>query len=202
MEAGEMLFRDHGFDAVTVEQVAETADVAKGTFFNYFESKETLLGALLIERTQSLLDEPPGDDKEPVDRIRTLFAALREELAPYVHLFPRMFAYAVTHPQAPHPAADRPALWQALAEIVQDGQDVGVFREDLDPQIAGVMLSTYFFRISILECMEEEKERERGGECECEGYQHFCWGDRVDAGIEILYHGMLASNNGEEAPPS
>ena len=177
MEAGEALFRDHGFDAVTVEEVAEVADVAKGTFFNYFESKETLLGALLIERTQALLDNPPDGDLSPPQRIRALFTALREELAPYVQIFPRMFAYAVTHPQSSHPAADHPALWVALAEIVREGQQAGAFRTDLDPEVAGVLLATYFFRVSILACMEEMED--------------FCWDDRIDAGLEILYHGML-----------
>jgi TetR/AcrR family transcriptional regulator, cholesterol catabolism regulator len=179
LAAGETLFRDRGFDATTVEEVAEAADVAKGTFFNYFESKETLLGALLVERTQAIVEDPPDGDLSPPDRIRALFDRLRQELEPYVHLFPRMFAYAVAHPQASHPASERPALWQALAAVVRDGQRDGTFRADLDPQVAGVLLSTYFFRTSILECQEEEG-------------RDFCWTGRLEAGLEILYRGMLA----------
>ena len=185
MEAGETLFRDRGFDATTVEEVAEAADVAKGTFFNYFESKETLLGALLIERIQSILDAPPNGDMSHPDRIRALFESLREELAPYVHLFPRMFAYAVTHPQASHPTEDRPALWQALADIVREGQAEGVFRQDLDAQIAGVLFSTYFFRVSILECQEGEP-------------RDLCWIDRIDAGLEILFRGLFAADGDDQ----
>lgn len=37
------LFMQHGFDAVSVEQVAREADVSKATIFNYFECKEDLL---------------------------------------------------------------------------------------------------------------------------------------------------------------
>ena len=37
------LFRQHGFDATTTEQIAERADVAKGTLFLYAKTKARLL---------------------------------------------------------------------------------------------------------------------------------------------------------------
>ncbi len=37
------LFSERGFNAVTIEAITEAADVGKGTFFNYFEAKESLL---------------------------------------------------------------------------------------------------------------------------------------------------------------
>jgi AcrR family transcriptional regulator len=40
------LFADHGFPNVTVEDITEAADVGKGTFFNYFESKDHVLGVM------------------------------------------------------------------------------------------------------------------------------------------------------------
>jgi AcrR family transcriptional regulator len=43
----------HGVFDVTVEQITERADVGKGTFFNYFPSKEHLLGSIFeSKRTQ------------------------------------------------------------------------------------------------------------------------------------------------------
>ncbi|HYT71474.1 MAG TPA: TetR/AcrR family transcriptional regulator [Gemmatimonadales bacterium] len=46
VKAALRLFKDHGFDATTVDQIAEQADVAKGTFFNYFPRKEAVFGYL------------------------------------------------------------------------------------------------------------------------------------------------------------
>src|SRR5882762_7731531 len=40
------LFAQKGFTSTTVEQITEAADVGKGTFFNYFPSKEHVLLSL------------------------------------------------------------------------------------------------------------------------------------------------------------
>ena len=40
------LFAERGFPNVTVEDITEAADVGKGTFFNYFESKDHVMGVM------------------------------------------------------------------------------------------------------------------------------------------------------------
>jgi len=47
------------YEETTVEEITERADVAKGTFFNYFPSKEALLGELSVwgaERIRAALE--------------------------------------------------------------------------------------------------------------------------------------------------
>jgi AcrR family transcriptional regulator len=64
------LFAERGFDAVTVNEIAEAAEVAKATLFTYFPTKESLV-----------LDGVGGDDlagiaaRRPPDQ--TFLAALR-----------------------------------------------------------------------------------------------------------------------------
>src|SRR5437867_1390676 len=46
------LFTERGIDGVTIEEVAEQADVARGTVFNHFTTKESLcqcFGELQVE---------------------------------------------------------------------------------------------------------------------------------------------------------
>ena len=46
LEATLALVAEQGFEATTVEQIAEAADIAPATFFNHFQSKGGLLAEL------------------------------------------------------------------------------------------------------------------------------------------------------------
>jgi AcrR family transcriptional regulator len=49
VQAALALFRRRGVEATTVEDICDKADVAKGTFFNYFPRKEAVFGYLSEE---------------------------------------------------------------------------------------------------------------------------------------------------------
>ncbi len=182
LEAAETLFRSQGFDAVTVEEIANAADVAKGTFFNYFESKDLLLAELLYHRVSSILLAPPGAGQPALDRIRMTLLSVWEEMEPYRHLARRMFNNPMLRPQ---PAG--PTLVQTLAELICEGQDAGIFRADADPEVAATMLTSYFFRISIIECLKGNYEPP------CEGQtDDLDWSDRLERGIDLLLRGLAA----------
>lgn len=79
------LFRRQGYDATTIEQIAERADVARGTVFNYFSTKESLLDALSADVHSKLLDELgpvdtwSGSCREQVVRLLVTLARLAQE---------------------------------------------------------------------------------------------------------------------------
>ena len=181
----ERLFRSQGFDAVTVEEIAVAADVAKGTFFNYFESKENLLGELLYSRIQSLLDAPPAPEAPADERIRLLFQTLREELTPYRHLARRMFAHAMAHPKPEYLSPNQPTAALALAGLIREGQAQGIFRPDINAELAGAFLIMYFFRLCVLEIVTAETEPANT--------TMPCGHDLIHEGLDLLYRGMLMS---------
>jgi AcrR family transcriptional regulator len=55
-EAAYVLFGEHGYDATTVEQIAERADVSTTTFFRYFPSKTDLVLSGSDEHLLGLVD--------------------------------------------------------------------------------------------------------------------------------------------------
>ena len=54
LDAALRLFREHGFEEVTVQDVADEAGVATGTVYLYFPSKERLLYAIHVRFNQGL----------------------------------------------------------------------------------------------------------------------------------------------------
>lgn len=48
-DAASELFQEQGFDATTVEQIADRADIAPATFFNHFQSKGGVMALLTSE---------------------------------------------------------------------------------------------------------------------------------------------------------
>lgn len=56
------LFEQNGYEETTVSQITERAGVAKGTFFNYFNSKDDLMCEIkdffIMEELEKLKDKP------------------------------------------------------------------------------------------------------------------------------------------------
>ena len=69
MNSAQKIFLEHGVAATTIEQITAGADVAKGTFYLHFSSKEDLLAALgdrfgqqLVARLTDALSAVPETD--------------------------------------------------------------------------------------------------------------------------------------------
>lgn len=79
------MFADRGFEAVTVDEVAEAADVSKKTVFNYFPTKEDLVFDLVDERNEDIVrtirDRPAGQSLPEAfrDRMLRYLTHLREQ---------------------------------------------------------------------------------------------------------------------------
>ena len=86
MEHALALFARHGYERTSVRMIAESAGIAQGLLYNYFESKEALLRAI-FERSMGDVGESFARAErapDPRDRIEQLvrgaFAILRENV--------------------------------------------------------------------------------------------------------------------------
>lgn len=60
LEAAWTLFEEQGYDATTVAQICERADIAYGTFFNHFSEKHEVL-RMMADRVMTALEEKLED---------------------------------------------------------------------------------------------------------------------------------------------
>ena len=76
------LFATRGFSNVTVEDITEAADVGKGTFFNYFKSKDHVLGVMAeiqLGKVRAALQEAESGTRSIHSVLRDLFTRVSEE---------------------------------------------------------------------------------------------------------------------------
>ncbi len=159
----ELCARD-GVAATRMEQIAVRARVSKGTLYRFFESREDLLLASLLDSDQHALRrviaglDPAWDPRE---RLTRLCAGLAEALA-------ELGAHARVHYQVWGIVAGTPAFEERLLRslrsfhaerhaefeaLVRAGQAAGVFRGSVSPKVVadalGCLLAGFIYRASF-----------------------------------------------------
>jgi AcrR family transcriptional regulator len=143
------LFARQGFFATTVEQITEAADVGKGTFFNYFPSKEHALagfGEIQVSKVRDALAEIRRG-AGPLRRVlRRLAHALAEEPGRSPSLVRGLLAAHSSSESFLKVMRHNLALGRRLlAQIGAEGQRRGEIRSDLKPaDLARLFQQTFF----------------------------------------------------------
>ena len=83
LEVARRLFSEKGIYWTKVEDITELADLGKGTFYKYFDSKETMIRVLLEEG----LDELSADTERAVRRTSSLPQMLSAAISARVDFF-------------------------------------------------------------------------------------------------------------------
>ncbi|MBI2072279.1 MAG: TetR/AcrR family transcriptional regulator [Gemmatimonadetes bacterium] len=140
------LFRDKGFEATTIDDITERADVAKGTFFNYFPRKEAVLGYLLEVRMTEAVENAEATlaERRPArDKLMALYADVcagyeeDRELSWFILMESMKRAFAFSE--------DVFSRWYNLTVgVIQQGQASGELRANVDPTRAERVLHSTF----------------------------------------------------------
>lgn len=77
LQAGQSLFASRSVDAVSVDDIVGTAEVAKGSFYNHFSDKDELareIAAAIRAEVEALVDSTNRDIADPAIRMARAFA--------------------------------------------------------------------------------------------------------------------------------
>lgn len=138
------LFHEKGFEHTTVDEITERADVAKGTFFNYFPRKESVLAYLSEEWLERVEEEAAQKHRLAADRITGFFTAVASAYGEN-----RTLAHLVVHAGmqqmiCPEDLQSRNRLVSLVKDAVREGQESGEFRRDLAPGTIFLALGAAF----------------------------------------------------------
>lgn len=129
------LFADRGFSSVTVGDITEAADVGKGTFFNYFETKDHVLGVIAevqLARIKEAVKSAASGRHSICATLHHLFLRLAEEpgRSPYLAraVIASFLASDVVRELIERQMAEARSL---IAEVIAQGQKRG----EIDPRL-------------------------------------------------------------------
>ncbi|MFA6028418.1 MAG: TetR/AcrR family transcriptional regulator [Elusimicrobiota bacterium] len=148
-EAALKLFLKKGFENTTVSEITEAADVAKGTFFTHFPTKEAVmceLGSMVLQAMEEALTDPSMKGAGAEERILALFESAgrwHEENREISRLGIRLLVASPGGAQTD--LANQLRFVRLLDGLVLDGQQKGGFRSKVSSELAAQALAGVYY---------------------------------------------------------
>ena len=131
------LFADQGFSMTTIEAITAAADVGKGTFFNYFESKEGLLlefREMQMAKVRAFVTENLESDAPLATLLHGLAVSLTAEEGKRPGLSQSLLTAVFANQTVQQRMAEAVGRnVQMLAKLIERRQRNNEIRDDLDP---------------------------------------------------------------------
>lgn len=182
------LFAQKGFAETTVEDITNAADVGKGTFFNYFPSKDHILlafGEMQLERLRLAVDEA-RETREPLPKfLHSLTSRMTAEPARNPDLIRVLLLAFLSNSEVRQAMMDLQARVLALhAEMVQLGQERGEIRNDLPPVAIALVFRQMIFGTLLIWSLYGDASLQ----------------SRMDSALEIIWAGLAPRNISRSSP--
>ena len=172
------LFGEKGFAQTTVEDITNAADVGKGTFFNYFPSKEHLLTAfsdMQLGKLRAAVDQARHSHEPMRSYFRSMTIRIIEEPAKSPDVVRALLQAHLSSSSVRSVMREKNARAEALlTQLVQIGQERGEFRRDVPP----------------LELARVFRQAMSGTLLMWSIYGDASLADRIESAMEILWMGM------------
>lgn len=148
------LFREKGFDATSVEEIAAKAGYSRATFFNHFGTKKGVFryyGQVLSTSVEELLARA-DPSLSPLRRIKEILFAMAREADTRREDLKIVFRHSLSDPDylfGPTPA--RKQIADVITGLMRESQEQGEVRSDLSPEaLAFHTLSLYHSAVAVV----------------------------------------------------
>ena len=152
LDAAEKIFFRKGFQDTTVDDIAEQAELSKGTVYLYFKSKEELASAIVYHGISIMNDafRKASDSREKgIEKIeeigKAFFTFYREHTdhARFMRSLGQLRQQGHSCGQQKKIAKKSGEGMQIMAEAITAGQKDGSIRKDLDPLMTALALAAF-----------------------------------------------------------
>lgn len=169
------LFAERGYPNVTVEDITEAADVGKGTFFNYFETKDHVLGVMAeiqLGKVKESLALAEAGEKTICSVVHGLFLRSAEEPGRSPDLARALLSSFLASEGVRRRMAQNLACEgrKIMAQIVAAGQKRGEIDPSLKKEKVALRIQEAFMGTLLLWSLEGHPTLEA---CAEESFQHF-----------------------------
>lgn len=167
------LFIEKGYENTTVQEITEKADVAKGTFFSHFPTKNSILTYLGEQRLDMMKNDLEielmsiSSAKEQILKIFEFLALANEKDKEITKLISLEILKNLYSPDLKNEIENLLELNSFFERILKKGQQAGEFKKDFYPnQVADILIGVYFFILlkwiaedEIISLVEEYRDR-------------------------------------------
>ncbi len=150
VEAAETVFFSKGFEKATMDDVAEEAELSKGTLYLYFNSKEDLYAVIIkkgITILHQLFAEAVAKEETGLSKVRAIgeaFVIFSTEYPDYSEAM--LYGHSRLHPEDVEALEDcqkhdnNEQSEQIFISSITQGIDDGSIRKNLDPAKTAILL--------------------------------------------------------------
>lgn len=153
IRAARELFQTKGFEATTTSEIAELADVGKGTLFFHAKSKEALLVMMFQEDVGKAIDRAFAHvPKAPlIDQLMHVFDVMLKQNQRNLGLA-RVFVKELAFIRGERQGVDAVmgGLFQKLGGLIESAKDRGEVAGDVDSGLLGGNLFALYFTFMML----------------------------------------------------
>lgn len=129
------LFYEQGYDDTTVEEIIEKSGTSKGSFYHYFEGKDSLLGSLsyIFDEEYERLREGFSEEQSAFDKLLflncELFSVIEDRID--IDLLTRLYSSQLITKGEKHLLDNKRLYYKLLRQIVSEGQKSGEFTDKM-----------------------------------------------------------------------